>query len=170
MNVGAKGLVACLVAASLAAAIYVLVGLHDVIATPPGRQASGADAAADREVGGVPDVSVLLRTADPAHGARIFGQCAACHSIGRGGPDLDGPNLYGVLGGPVGRRRSRYAYTAALRQTGGIWDFGRMDAWLAHPRKVVPSTSMSFAGLPDARDRADVIAYINAQGSNLPIP
>lgn len=115
-------------------------------------------------------VMALLPDADPAAGARLFRRCAACHTIGDGTPDLSGPNLYGVLGAPVGGNRRRYAYTRALRAAGGRWDFKRMDAWLKNPQHFAPGTSMAFPGLPASTDRADVIAYLNSQGSNLPLP
>lgn len=111
-----------------------------------------------------------LRQADVTNGARLFGRCAACHSIGRGGVDLDGPNLYGVVGGKPAERRSRYAYSAALRRVGGTWSFDRLDAWLTNPAAFAPGTSMAFGGLSDPRDRADVIAFLASQGANLPLP
>ena len=99
-----------------------------------------------------------------ARGERVFRRCTACHTIGQSGGDTDGPNLYGVVGGPIGERRPRFSYTAGLKALGGNWDAKRMDAWLTNPRKMVPGTTMAFAGLPDPKDRADVIAYLSAQG------
>ena len=87
--------------------------------------------------------------------------------MGRGGADLDGPNLYGVVGHPVAERRPRFAYSAALRHVGGVWTFARLDAWLTNPAAFAPGTTMTFAGLPDGQDRADVIAFLNTQGSGL---
>jgi len=112
----------------------------------------------------------LLPEADPAAGARLFGRCAACHTVGPGGPDLNGPNLHAVLGAPVAGNSRRYGYTHALRAVGGQWDFARMDAWLQDPQQVAPGTRMVFSGLPSAQDRADLMAYLNRQGSNLPLP
>ena len=112
----------------------------------------------------------LLRSADLSAGASLFGQCAACHSIGREGADLEGPNLYAVVGSAIAQRRERYAYTAALRQVGGTWTFERLNTWLTDPTAFAPGTKMAFGGLSNPQDRADVIAYLNAQGSNLPIP
>lgn len=110
------------------------------------------------------------RAADPAAGAALFARCAACHSIGRSGVDLDGPNLYGVVGAPVAGRRPRYNYTSALRGFGGTWSFDRLDTWLADPRALVPGTAMVFPGLPDPQDRADLIAYLARQGGRLALP
>ena len=64
----------------------------------------------------------------------------------------------------IGERRPRFAYTAGLKALGGTWDAARMDQWLANPRRMVPGTTMAFAGVPDPKDRADVIAYLSTQG------
>ena len=104
-----------------------------------------------------------LRTADAGRGGTLFRTCAACHSVGRGGPDVDGPNLYGVVGAPVAGRRPRYGYTQALRDVGGIWTEARLDAWLTDPAAFAPGTAMRFAGLKEAGDRADIIAFLAAQ-------
>jgi len=103
-------------------------------------------------------------TSQIASGERIFRRCTACHTIGQYAGDTDGPNLYGVMGEPIGERRPRFSYTAGLKALGGKWDAKRMDAWLTNPRKMVPGTTMAFAGLPDPKDRADVIAYLSTQG------
>ena len=105
----------------------------------------------------------LLAGADPAAGARLFGRCAACHTIGAGGADLNGPNLHGVMGAPVAGNRPRYGYTQALRQAGGVWTPARMDAWLRDPQGFAPGNRMAFPGLKDARERADLIAYLGGR-------
>ena len=63
-----------------------------------------------------------------------------------------------------------FAYSDALKGVPGNWTFEALDAWLASPRKYAPGTKMTFAGLSDPQERANVIAYMNAQGSNLPLP
>ena len=60
--------------------------------------------------------------------------------------------------------RPGFGYSYALQQLSGRWDAARMDAWLAAPRRLVPGTSMAYPGLPDALDRADMIAYLETQG------
>lgn len=99
-----------------------------------------------------------------ADGKRVFQRCTACHTIGRDATDTDGPNLYGVMGGPIGERRTRFSYTAGLKALGGNWDTERMDRWLTNPRRMVPGTTMAFAGITDPKDRAAVIAYLATQG------
>jgi cytochrome c len=102
---------------------------------------------------------------DPvALGAVVFRRCAACHTIGSGGSDTDGPNLYGVVGAAVAMRRVRYGYTANLRALGGVWTQQRLNIWLTNPSRLVPGTSMAFAGLSNPEDRANVIAFLAAQG------
>ena len=121
--------------------------------------------------GGAADVPIasLLGTADAAKGADVFKKCAACHTVNQGGANGIGPNLHGTMGGGVGGKGG-FAYTDALKKVGGNWDFDKMNAWLTSPRKFAPGTKMTFAGLANPQDRANVILYLNQQGSNLPLP
>ena len=122
--------------------------------------------------GGAPDVAIasLLPTADAAKGAEVFKKCAACHTINQGGANGIGPNLYGTMGEGIGQGKGGFAFTDALKGVGGTWDFDKMNAWLTSPRKFAAGTKMTFAGLGNAQDRANVILYLNQQGSNLPLP
>lgn len=106
---------------------------------------------------------------DAAKGATIYAKCQSCHTITPGGANGIGPNLHGVMGQKLGHIAG-FAYSDALLAKGGVWDWQAMDAWLANPKKYVSGTKMSFAGLSKPEDRADVIRYINEQGSNLPVP
>ena len=122
--------------------------------------------------GGAAEVAIasLLPTADAAKGAEVFKKCAACHTINQGGANGIGPNLYATLGEGIAQGKGGYAFTDALKGVGGKWDFDKMNAWLTSPRKFAPGTKMTFAGLGSAEDRANVILYLNQQGSNLPLP
>ncbi len=115
-----------------------------------------------RAAGPNPDLAALLRVADVAAGRSAFGQCAACHTIGKGGQALAGPNLHGIMGRAVAGD-ARFGYTQALIGQGGRWDDARMDAWLAAPSRVVPGTRMAFAGVRDPLERADLIAYLRSE-------
>lgn len=115
-------------------------------------------------------IASLMGKADPAKGQVVFQKCASCHTINQGGANGIGPNLYATLGEPIGQGKGGYAFSDALKSVGGNWDFDKMSAWLTSPRKFAPGTKMSFAGLSNPQDRADILAYINAQGSNLPLP
>ncbi|RHW18391.1 cytochrome c family protein [Sphingomonas gilva] len=115
------------------------------------------------------DIATLLPTADAAKGAEVFKKCAACHTINQGGANGIGPNLWAAMGKPHGHVPG-FAYSDALKSVPGVWDFKSMDAWLTSPRKYAPGTKMTFAGLGNAQDRADLLVYLNSQGSNLPLP
>ena len=124
------------------------------------------------DAGGAADVPIasLLATADPAKGAEVFKKCTACHTIAQGGPNLIGPNLYATVGEAIATGKGGFAFSDALKAKGGKWDFDNLNAWLTSPRKFAPGTKMTFAGLSNPKDRADVILYLNQQGSNLPLP
>ncbi len=115
-------------------------------------------------------VEFYLAQADVAKGEAVFKKCAACHVDVQGGANGIGPNLWAVVGGPIGKHAPGFAYSAALSGIGGNWDFKSLDHWLASPRAMAPGTKMTFAGLGDPQDRANVIAYLNSKGSNLPLP
>jgi cytochrome c len=116
------------------------------------------------------DIATLLPTADAAKGAEVFKKCTACHSINAGGANGVGPNLHGVMGEDIASAARGFAFSAALQAVEGSWDFQKMDAWLKSPRKFADGTKMTFAGLGNAQDRANVLVYLNSQGSNLPLP
>jgi cytochrome c len=120
------------------------------------------------EAAAVP-IASLLGTADAGKGAEVFKKCASCHTINAGGAAGVGPNLHGVMGKAVAGQAG-FAYSDALKTVGGTWDWDKMNAWLTSPRKFAAGTKMSFAGLGNAQDRANVILYLNQQGSNLPLP
>ncbi len=114
-------------------------------------------------------IATLLAAADPTKGAEIFKKCSACHTIEAGGPNGQGPNLHAVVGRPIGKVAG-FAYSGGVAGKGGNWDFEAMNSWLKSPKKYIEGTKMSFAGLSSGPDRANVIAYLNSQGSNLPLP
>jgi len=135
----------------------------------PGYPIEDAEAGAGGGESAVP-LPNLLAAADAAKGEAVFAKCAACHTINSGGANGIGPNLFGTLGEEIGHGKHGFAFSAALAGMGGSWDFEKMNAWLTSPRKFAPGTKMSFAGLSSPEDRANLIVYLNAQGSNLPLP
>ena len=122
--------------------------------------------------GGAAEVPIasLLASADAAKGAEVFKKCGACHSVNQGGANGIGPNLYATLGEGVAQGKGGYPFSDALKAVGGNWDFEKMNAWLTSPRKFANGTKMTFAGLSNPQDRANVLLYLNQQGSNLPLP
>jgi len=114
-------------------------------------------------------IAFYLASADPAKGADVFKKCAACHNAEKGGPNALGPNLWGVLGEPIGQGAHGFAFSDALKSKGGTWDWQNLSDWLHSPKAFAPGTKMTFAGLSKPEDRANVIAYLN-QHSDSPKP
>jgi cytochrome c len=115
-------------------------------------------------------VGPLLAKADVDHGATIARQCMACHNFAKGGPNMVGPNLWGVLGGPHDHKAD-YSYSDAMKAQKGDWTYEAVNQFIAHPQVDIPGTKMGFAGLKKAQDRADVIAWLRTQSDNpLPLP
>jgi cytochrome c len=110
-----------------------------------------------------------LASADPSKGEQVFKKCTACHTAAKGGPNGTGPDLWGVVGGPIGHHAAGFAYSPALSGKGGNWDWNNLFVWLKSPRDFAPGTKMTFAGLSKPEDRANVIAYLNSQ-SDAPLP
>ena len=108
--------------------------------------------------GAAPEAAAVV--GDAAKGQKSFAKCAACHTINAGGANGIGPNLAGIYGEGVAQDRGGYAFSDALKTKGGKWDDATLDAWLADPAKFAAGTKMSFAGLSDAQERANIIAYL----------
>jgi len=111
----------------------------------------------------------VLASADPKRGETTAKRCAACHTFVKGGPNLIGPNLYGV----VNRDKASlpgFNYTAAMKSQTGKWTFDQLNIYLKKPAAMVPGTAMAaFPGLPRDSERADVIAYLATLADN-PVP
>lgn len=117
-----------------------------------------------------PGLNTLLASADVAAGEKVFAKCAACHTVNQGGANGIGPNLYATVGEGIGQGKGGFAFSEALKSKGGEWSFDNLDHWLKSPREFAPGTKMTFAGLSNPADRANLIAWLNTQGSNLPLP
>lgn len=117
-----------------------------------------------------PPIETLLATADAAKGAEVFKKCTACHTINAGGANGTGPNLHGVMGEAIGQGHGGFAFSDALKGVGGTWTWQNMDKWLQSPRKFAPGTKMTFAGLSNPQDRANLLVYMNSEGANMPLP
>jgi len=113
-------------------------------------------------------IEFYLASADAAKGEQVFKKCAACHNADKGGANQLGPNLWGVVGAPIGEGRG-FAWSDALAKHGGSWDWDSLSHWLKSPKTFAPGTKMTFAGLSKPEDRADVIAFLN-QHSDSPKP
>ena len=116
-------------------------------------------------------IAFYLASADAAAGEQVFKKCTACHNADKGGANALGPNLWGVLGEEVGKGAHGFAFSPALSGVGGTWNWDNLNAWLTSPKKFAPGTKMTFAGLSNPQDRANVIAFLNAHSdSPQPLP
>ena len=94
-----------------------------------------------------------------ADGANLFKhKCGSCHST-EAGKNRVGPSLAGVVGRKAASIQT-YSYSEALRSSGVTWDAASLDSYLENPRNKVQGTKMTFVGLPQAKDRANIIAYL----------
>ena len=105
---------------------------------------------------------VRFASADVGRGETSAKKCVACHTFGKGEPNRVGPNLWGV----VGRQKASDAgfnYSAAMKGQKGNWTLEDLDTYLTNPKAMVPGTTMSFAGIPRGKERADLIVFLNGK-------
>ena len=124
-------------------------------------------AAAAAPAAGAAATPAVAMVGDAAAGEKVFAKCKACHTIDQGGANGIGPNLYAVAGDAIGEGRGGFAFSDGLKAHKGNWDAATLDQWLSGPAKFATGTKMTFAGLDDAKQRADVIAYLNSKGGKL---
>lgn len=96
---------------------------------------------------------------DPTRGAQMFRACAACHSL-EPGAHLTGPSLANLFGHRTGTAEGFMRYSEALRKANVTWNDKTLDAWIANPKKFIPGNFMTFSGIRDAQQRADLIAFL----------
>ena len=96
---------------------------------------------------------------DPKRGARIYGACAACHSL-EPNLHLTGPSLDGLWGKKAASVTDFVRYSSALKEQGFLWDETSLNAWLTDPKAFVPGTYMTFRGIKDGNVRSDLIAFL----------
>tara|TARA_B100000795_G_scaffold256043_1_gene228186 strand:+ start:784 stop:1326 length:543 start_codon:yes stop_codon:yes gene_type:complete len=111
------------------------------------------------------DIKEILAMGDITRGETVFKKCSACHIVAKGGKNLIGPALYGVVGRPSAAADG-YAYSKALRAHGKNWSFEELNAFLLKPRSYIKGTKMAYAGLRKDKDRASVILYLNSQSDS----
>ena len=104
-------------------------------------------------------ISISHAAGDAAQGSVLFNRCSICHSNAKNGPNKLGPNLFGVVGRKAGTY-SGFSYSAAMKRAGFVWTPAKLMDYLASPQKVVPGNAMPFAGIGDAKQRADILAYL----------
>jgi cytochrome c len=117
-------------------------------------------------------VAALLALSAPAFsqgdankGKAAFAKCAICHQVGPGAKNLVGPQLNGVVGRKAAGVADFTMYSAKMKKLGGegfVWSEENLDKWIADPKAMIPDSPMAlaFQGIPDAGERADIIAYL----------
>ena len=108
-------------------------------------------------------IAELLPKASADAGEDTFKKCAACHTNTKGGENKVGPNLWNVVGRPVGQAAG-FAYSDAVKGKGGNWTWETLATYLHDPRGAIPGNKMAFAGLTDDNDLADILAYLRKLG------
>lgn len=126
---------------------------------------TGGDAAEKAEPA-VP-LATLLAEASADKGKSIAKKCTACHTFDKGGANKIGPNLYGIVGRALGTVDG-FAYSGALKEKGGNWDYEALSAFVAKPKDFIPGTKMAFPGIKKGNQRADLILYLREQGDDKP--
>lgn len=106
-------------------------------------------------------ITPFLASASVERGQAIAKKCTQCHTFEKGGTNRTGPNLWGIIGAKVAHVAD-FAYSSGFKEKGGTWDYEKLNILLHKPRAFVQSTKMSFVGLKNDQERADVIAYLNS--------
>jgi cytochrome c len=138
----------------------------------PGLEVAGTEekpGGGEAQPGGGAELATLLASANPEKGAEIAKKCAVCHSFDKGGPNMIGPDLYGVLGRKIASHEG-YEYSDALKaKSSETWDYEKINHMIENPNAFAPGTKMAlFPGLPDAKQRADVLAFLRTKNDNPP--
>lgn len=127
--------------------------------------AGGAEAKAAEE-----PIGKLLASATVDRGQTSAKVCTTCHNFQKGGPNGQGPNLYGIVGRPRASAPG-FAYSDAMKAKGGEWTVDDLNKFLTSPKGFVPGTKMNFPGFSKGSQRADVIAFLNSLADNpKPLP
>ena len=152
---------------AMASGIIAGILVHPVPLAKPAYVVAGAatEAAAPAEAKptGPEPIAPLLAAANVENGKTIANKlCIACHTFDKGQPNRIGPNLYGVFDEPIATGHEGYAFSSALQAHKAKWTPDELNAWLANPTDYAHGTKMTFVGLPKAKDRADVIAYLDS--------
>lgn len=99
-----------------------------------------------------------VQAGDLQRGEKLFEECRACHAAEPGVHGV-GPSLHGVFGRAAGAVEE-FRYSPALRRSGIVWNVQTMNAYIADPQTAVPANRMPYAGMPETKDREDLIEYL----------
>jgi cytochrome c len=166
--------------AGLLIAAWLIWGGHMLGGVLVAPRTAGADKIAFAEAKAAPtaapaaaqpqDFKVLLVAATPDAGAKAFRKCVACHAAEKGAKHKVGPALWDVVG-RMPAKAEGFAYSPALAKIGKEWSYETLDAFLRSPKDFAPGNKMTFAGLPDAAERAAAVAFLRSlSDSPKPLP
>ena len=106
-----------------------------------------------------------LAQGDATKGKAAFAKCGICHQVGPGAKTMVGPELNGVVERKAASVADYALYSAGMKKLGEqgfVWNEQNLDKWIANPKAMIPNSPMAltFQGIPDANERADIIAYL----------
>ena len=103
---------------------------------------------------------VVVRAADTAAGQAAFARCKICHTLEAGGRSPVGPNLHGIFGRKAGTLEG-YGYSAAMKNSGIVWDDETLAKYLRDPKGSMPGNKMAFPGIKNDAEMANLLAYLH---------
>jgi cytochrome c len=128
---------------------------------PPGaEEGAAAPAAVAAAPAGPEPIGPYLEKADAKRGEQVAKICLQCHTFAKGEPNKIGPNLFGIMEENIAAAPGYSFSSALLADKDKKWDPDELNVWLYKPQEFAHGTKMTFAGLPKAQDRADVIAFL----------
>lgn len=136
-------------------------------ASAPGPEAPPPSLTATQKKAVLAELPTAYQSADLDNGQAKFAICKTCHTTAKGGENMTGPNLWDIFGRKAGTEPG-FAYSDGLKSLGITWDADKIDHWIENPRAVVAASKMTYIGMANAKDRADVVAYLKTVTSPPP--